>query len=51
MNLSLAHEHIGKGVVFRPKLISYDSDGNIIKNYPIEWQISDNKIWQSMKDN
>ena len=44
MNLSLAHEHIGKGVVFRPKLISYDSDGNIIKNYPREWHISDNNI-------
>jgi hypothetical protein len=44
MQLSIAHEYTGKGVVFRPRLLSFDSSGKSILNHPVTWEIEDKKI-------
>ncbi len=44
MDLTLSHKQAGKGVVFRPKLTSYNTEGKIIKNYSVDWFISDSNV-------
>ena len=44
MQLSIAHEYTGKGVVFRPRLLSFDNSGKSILNHPVTWEIADKNI-------
>ena len=44
MQLSIAHEYTGKGVVFRPRLLSFDNSGKSILNHSVTWEIADKNI-------
>ncbi len=44
MQLTIAHEYTGKGVVFRPRLVSFDNSGKSIANHPVTWEIADKKV-------
>ena len=44
IEISLAHEIAGKGVVFRPKIRSFNADNEEVKNPVVSWNISDESV-------
>ena len=44
IEISLAHDNAGKGVVFRPKIRSFNHENEEIKNPNLSWHISDESV-------